>query len=78
MSEVFSRQQQEQREHTLSPKGLRKCHLRHIPKIVQTTELRVVAMTDFTNLVFAFTTESLKDATIFYFTCQGTMKNASS
>jgi hypothetical protein len=29
-------------------------------------------------LVFAFTTESLKDATIFYFTCQGTMKNASS
>jgi hypothetical protein len=76
MSEVVARRQQEQREHTLLPQGLRECHLRHIPEIVQTTELRVVAMTDITNLAFVFTTESLEDTRNFYFTyCQG-MENA--
>jgi hypothetical protein len=64
-----------QREDILLPQGVVENHLRHIPEIVQTTELRVVAMTDITNLAFVFTEDSLKDATNYYFTCQG-MANA--
>lgn len=74
VSEVVAGRQ-EQKEHILLPQGFRECHLRHIPEIVQTTEMRVVAMTDITNLAFVFTAASLKDTTNFYFTCQG-MANA--
>lgn len=74
MSEVVAGRRG-QREHILLPQGFRESHLRHIPEIVQTTELRVVAMTDITNLAFVFTAASLQDTTNFYFTCQG-MANA--
>ena len=71
LSEVVA----EQREHVLWPQGVVENHLKHIPEIVQTAELRVVAMTDITNLAFVFTEASLNDTTNFYFCCQG-MANA--
>ena len=66
---------QPQREDVLLPQRVVENHLRHVPEIVQTTELRVVAMTEITNLAFVFTEDSLKDASNFYFACQG-MANA--
>ena len=73
LSEVVAGQ--EHTERTLWPQGFVENHLRHIPEIVQTTELRVVAMTDITNLAFVFTEASLNDTTNFYYCCQG-MANA--
>jgi hypothetical protein len=75
MSEVVAGRQGQRRDHILLPQGFRECHLRHIPEIVQTTELRIVAMTEITNLAFVFTAAALQDTTNFYFTCQG-MANA--
>ncbi len=73
LSEVVAGQ--EHTERTLWPQGFVENHLRHIPEIVQTTELRVVAMTDITNLAFVFTEASLNDTKNFYYCCQG-MTNA--
>ena len=73
LSEVVAGQ--EHKERTLWPQGFVENHLRHIPVIVQTAKLRVVAMTDITNLAFVFTEASLNDTKNFYYCCQG-MTNA--
>jgi hypothetical protein len=64
-----------EREGIFVPQRIVGNNLRHVPEIVQTTELRVVAMTDITNLAFVFTEASLADASNLYYTCQG-MANA--
>jgi hypothetical protein len=63
------------REGVLSPRGVSESHLKHLPEIVQTMEMLVVAMTDISNLAFVFTEAALQDASNMYYTCQG-MANA--
>ena len=63
------------REGILSPHGVSESHLKHLPEVVQTTEVWVVNMTHVSNLAFVFTEGSLQDASNMYFTCQG-MRNA--
>jgi hypothetical protein len=46
-------------------------HLQHIPDVIQTTKLRIVAMVKISNLAFAFTESALQDTANLYFTCQG-------
>jgi hypothetical protein len=55
----------------LCPKVLDDNHLRHLPEIVQTTELRVVSCDDIMNLAFVFTKSSLHDLCNTFFACQG-------
>ena len=62
-------------EGMLLPQGLVENHLRHLPEVVQTSELRKVLMSEVTNLAFVFTEESLHDGVNLFFTCQG-MANA--
>jgi hypothetical protein len=42
-------------EGILQPQGIVENHLRHLPEVVQTDELRVIAMADVKNLAFVFT-----------------------
>ena len=63
------------REGVLSSRGVSESHLKHLPEIVQTMEMLVVAMTDISNLAFVFTEASLQNASNMNFTCQG-MANA--
>jgi hypothetical protein len=63
------------REGILCPHGVSENHLKHLPEVVQTTEVWVVDTTHVSNLAFVFTEASLQDASNMYFTCQG-MRNA--
>lgn len=58
-------------EGILQPQGVVENHLRHLPEVVQTAELRVIAMTDVKNLAFVFTEASLHDSENLFFICQG-------
>ena len=55
----------------LCPEMLDDNHLRHLPKIVQTTELRVVSSDDIMNLAVVLTKISLHDLCNMFFACQG-------
>jgi hypothetical protein len=55
----------------LHPKLLVEPHLRHLPEIVQTPEIRLVASNDIVNLAFVFTMASLKDSSNLFSACQG-------
>lgn len=59
-----------QRDNILMCQGVAEKLLRHIPEIVQTMELKVITMTDITNMAFVYTEAFLKDTLNFYFTCQ--------
>ena len=53
------------------PQGIVDNHLRHIPEVIQTTELRIVLMVEISNLAFVFTEAALQDTSNLYFICQG-------
>ena len=60
----------------MHPEALDDNHLRYLPEIVQTAELRVISSDDIMNLAFVFFTRTvLKDSTNLFSTCQG-MTNA--
>jgi hypothetical protein len=50
-------------------------HLRHIPEVIQTTEVRMIPMVDISNLAFVIIDAALQDTSNLYFICQG-MANA--
>jgi hypothetical protein len=56
--------------------GISDSHIKHLPEIVQTTEVSVVATSQISNLAFVFKEASLQeDGADLFFTCQG-MSNA--
>jgi hypothetical protein len=55
----------------LRPKALDENHLRHLPEVVQTTEIRSISSNEMINLAFVFTMASLQDAHNLFFTSQG-------
>ena len=57
--------------------GISDIHIKHLPEIVQTTDVSVVAMSEISNLAFGvFKEASLQeDGADLFFTCQG-MSNA--
>ena len=55
----------------LPQEGIVDNHLQHIPEVIQTTELRIVAMVEISNLAFVFMESALQDTTNLYFICQG-------
>jgi hypothetical protein len=55
----------------LHPKVLDENHLRHLPEIVQTPEIRLISSNEIINLAFVFTMVSLQDSCNLFSTCQG-------
>jgi hypothetical protein len=53
------------------PEFLAESHLRHLPEIVQTAELRVISSNDIMDIAFVFTKSALQDSSNMYGTCQG-------
>ena len=53
------------------PQGIVDNHLRHIPEVIQTTEVRIISMAEIVNIAFVFTEEALQDTANLYFICQG-------
>jgi hypothetical protein len=60
------------REGILFPQGVNHNHLKHLPKVVQTTELRVVSMTEISNLaLFSLKRHSMMCPTFSYLSRDG-------
>ena len=55
----------------LHPKILVEPHLRHLPEIVQTPEIRLIPSDEIVNLAFVFTTTSLQDSSNLFSICPG-------
>ena len=53
------------------PKVLVEPHLRHLPEIVQTSEICLIPSDEIVNLAFVFTTTSLQDSSNLFSICQG-------